>query len=81
MAFRNLKERLRNEWGWIQMGAAIGVVGLVCHSFVDFNLRIPANAAWFVVCLAVATHLGVLSDRPQRVVRESVPDRSEGFGA
>ncbi len=55
-AFRDLDERLRHGWGWIQLGAAIGAVGLFCHSFVDFNLRVPANAAWFVVCLAVATH-------------------------
>ena len=48
-------ERLRHGWGWIQMGAAVGAVGLFCHSFVDFNLRVPANAAWFVVCLAIAT--------------------------
>jgi hypothetical protein len=38
------------------MGAALGVVGLLVHSLVDFNLRVPANAAWFVVCLAIATH-------------------------
>ena len=55
-AFRHVEDRLRYEWGWIQMGATVGVVGLLCHSLVDFNLRVPANAAWFVVCLAIATH-------------------------
>lgn len=62
-AFRNLKERLRYEWGWMQLGAAVGAIGLFGHSFVDFNLRIPANAAWFVVCLAVATHPRFVPDR------------------
>jgi O-antigen ligase len=56
MAFGHLEGRLRQRWGWIQMGATVGVVGLLFHSLLDFNLRIPANAAWFVVCLAIATH-------------------------
>ena len=30
MAFRHLEERLRHGWGWIQMGAAVGAVGLFC---------------------------------------------------
>ena len=55
IAFRHLQGRLRYGWGWIQMGAAVGTVGLLFHSLFDFNLRIPANAAWFVVCVAVAT--------------------------
>jgi len=55
-AFRHVAARLRHGWGWVQIGATVGALGLLCHSFVDFNLRVPANAAWFVVCLAVATH-------------------------
>ncbi len=55
LAFRNLRKRLATEAGWIQMGAALGVCGLLIHSFVDFNLHIPANAAWFAVCLALST--------------------------
>jgi O-antigen ligase len=64
-AFRRIEERMRHGWGWIQMGAAVGTVGLFFHSFVDFNLRVPANAAWFVLCLAVATHPRISPDRPQ----------------
>lgn len=55
LAFRNLRERLEGEAGWIQLGAAVGVCGLLIHSFVDFNLHIPANAAWFAVCVALST--------------------------
>jgi O-antigen ligase len=55
LAFTRLGERLRNDAGWIQVGAALGCCGLLMHSFVDFNLRIPANAAWFAVLAAVAT--------------------------
>lgn len=55
LAFRNVAQRLRREAGWIQIGAAIGCCGLLVHSFVDFNLHIPANAAWFAVLVSVAT--------------------------
>jgi len=78
-AFLHFPERLRTKWGWIQVGAVVGAVGLLCHSLVDFNLRISANAAWFVVCVAVATHISSLPDRPRRVVWEPVSERDEGF--
>jgi O-antigen ligase len=54
-AFRDLKTRLAQESGWIQAGATIGCCGLLVHSFVDFNLHIPANAMWFALSLAIAT--------------------------
>ncbi len=78
-AFRQIEERMRQGWGWIQMGAAVGAVGLFCHSFVDFNLRNPANAAWFVVCLAVATHAGFSPDLPRIVARDLRSQRNGGF--
>ena len=43
----------RQIWG-ISLGAAIGILAIIFHSFIDFNLRIPANAA---VCAAM---LGLL---------------------
>lgn len=61
LAFRNLKDRLRDEQGWIRLGATLGVSGMLFHSLVDFNLHIPANAAWFAVCAAVAQHQPVSS--------------------
>jgi O-antigen ligase len=54
-AFSRLRERLAAESGWIQFGAAVGCCGLLVHSFADFNLHIPANAAWFCVLLVVAS--------------------------
>jgi O-antigen ligase len=39
----------------LRLAAALGCCGLLAHSFVDFNLHIPANAAWFAVCAALAT--------------------------
>ncbi len=54
-AFRDLSRRLEQVDGWIQLGAAVGLCGLLVHSLLDFNLRIPANAAWFVALVALAT--------------------------
>lgn len=55
LAFRRLRERLEEPTGWLQMGAAAGVCGILVHSLLDFNLHIPANAAWFTFCAALAT--------------------------
>ena len=54
LVFRNLPERIKNLRGWIQLGAALGCCGLLIHSFVDFNLHIPANAAWFALCAGLS---------------------------
>ena len=61
LAFRNLRARLRDRAGWMQFAAALGCCGVLVHSFADFNLHIPANAAWFVVCAAVATSSDVVA--------------------
>jgi O-antigen ligase len=54
LAFGNLRERLSRDDGWIQLGAAVGCCGLLVHSFGDFNLHIPANAAWFAFLAGIA---------------------------
>lgn len=64
LAFSNLRQRLGEQPGWIRLGAALAVCGLLIHSFVDFNLHIPANAAWFAVCVGLSTLPG-----PSRRVR------------
>jgi O-antigen ligase len=55
LSFRNLRSRLTSETGWLQLGAAVGVCGILVHSFSEFNLHIPANAAWFAFLAALAT--------------------------
>lgn len=54
LSFGNLRERLRPSEGWIRLGAAIGCCGLLVHSLGDFNLHIPANAAWFAFLAGIA---------------------------
>jgi O-antigen ligase len=38
----------------IALGALTGIVALLIHGFLDFNLRIPANAVYFFVLFALA---------------------------
>ena len=54
LAFGGLDHRLSSEREWIRVGAALGCCGLLVHSFFDFNLHIPANAAWFAVLAGLA---------------------------
>ena len=55
LAFRDCRRSLRFHPGWIRLGAAIGCCGMLVHSLWDFNLHIPANAAWFAVLAGLAT--------------------------
>ncbi len=54
-SFKGLAGRMGYPVGAIQLGAALGCCGLLVHSVFDFNLHVPANAAWFAVCAASAT--------------------------
>lgn len=38
----------------IGFGAAMGIIAVLSHATVDFDLQIPANAATFVVLCAIA---------------------------
>jgi O-antigen ligase len=51
-AARKLASTSRQTRGFA-LGALTGMVAILCHSFVDFNLRIPANAAIFAVLAAI----------------------------
>jgi O-antigen ligase len=55
LAFRDWGHPFRSQAGWIRLGAAIGCCGMLVHSVGDFNLHIPANAAWFAVLAGIAT--------------------------
>jgi O-antigen ligase len=55
LAFRDWGRPFRSQAAWIRWGAAIGCCGLLVHSLGDFNLHIPANAAWFAALAGIAT--------------------------
>ncbi len=70
---------LRGLEGWslrpaaaVRMSALVGCTGILVHSFLDFNLHIPANAAWFYVLCALATTTAV---EPARHASKVVPVR------
>jgi O-antigen ligase len=43
--------------GVLQLSAFVACTGLLVHSVLDFNLQVPANAAFFFVFCALATSL------------------------
>jgi O-antigen ligase len=52
-----LPKSRRWEFTWdgaLSLAALLGCTGILIHSFVDFNLQIPANAALFYVLCALA---------------------------
>ncbi|HVB33518.1 MAG TPA: O-antigen ligase family protein [Patescibacteria group bacterium] len=63
-AFGGLSDRLYFSAGWIQLACALGCCGALVHSLVDFNLHIPANAAWFAVCAGLATTPAIARREP-----------------
>ena len=56
------------KWdGALSLAALMGCTGILFHSFVDFNLQIPANAAFFyVLCALAASDLPSQSSRSRR---------------
>ncbi len=52
--------------GAVSLAALLGCTGILFHSFVDFNLQIPANAALFYVLCGLAASRP-LSDKRQAV--------------
>jgi O-antigen ligase len=58
ITFRGAAKKLDN-WtetinGSLTVAAVLGCIGILVHSFLDFNLQIPANAALFYVLCGIA---------------------------
>ena len=56
------------------LGALLGITGILIHSFVDFNLQIPANAAVFYVIAAIAA-ASFVAPIARRHRQHSMPSR------
>jgi len=55
-AIRKLRRSPGDVNAEVTLAAVLGISGILVHSFVDFNLQIPANAAlFFVLCTVAAT--------------------------
>ena len=67
-------------WAWdlngaVGMATLLGISGILVHSFVDFNLQIPANAALFyVLCATTAADTRFGANRRMRRKRTPSPD-------
>jgi O-antigen ligase len=56
-AASKLKDWTETSTGTLTAAALLGCTGILVHSFLDFNLQIPANALmFFVLCGIAATH-------------------------
>jgi len=53
-AWRKLRSGKLGVNGGAALAGVLGCVGILVHSFFDFNLQIPSNAAWFYI-LAILT--------------------------
>jgi O-antigen ligase len=70
--FRHARRKLGN-WTTDTSGAAalactLAIIGILFHSFVDFNLQIPANAALFYVFCSIAAAPPFLQRQRKRTV-------------
>jgi O-antigen ligase len=67
-AIRKLPDWPNEIGGAVTLACLMGCVGILAHSFVDFNLEVQANAAWFyVLCaLAASPHPVESRDRARR---------------
>jgi len=73
LVFRQTAGKLKN-WtetasGALTVAALLGCVGILVHSFLDFNLQIPANAALFYVLCAIAASAPLQESQRRRVLR------------
>ncbi len=73
LVFRRGAAKLKN-WtetasGALTAAALLGCVGILVHSFLDFNLQIPANAALFYVLCALAASAPLQESSRRRVLR------------
>ncbi len=67
-AFRKLRGPGLDLTQAATLAALLGVTGILVHSFVDFNLQIPANAAMFYVVAAIAA-ASFQTNRRKRSIR------------
>ncbi len=70
-AVHKLKNWTETANGVLTAGCVLGIIGILVHSFLDFNLQIPANAALFYVLCAVAAAEPVPEPQRRRVRRRS----------
>jgi O-antigen ligase len=72
-AFQEVRKNQSPFSAGIHAGAIAGCGSLLLHSFVDFNLHIPSNAALFLILAFLATSAALPPIEMQRVRKYTVP--------
>ena len=62
-AWRKLKSGKLGVNGGLALAGSLGVVGILVHSFFDFNLQVASNAAWFYALAAMVASPSVSEPR------------------
>jgi len=65
-AFRKIGNWTSDVTGAVTLACLLGLTGILVHSFFDFNLQIPANAALFYVLCTIAAAPPLLQRSRQR---------------
>jgi O-antigen ligase len=77
LLFREARKNLEAEQGHfsraLHAGAAAAVCGLLLHSFVDFNLHIPANALLFLLQVSIIASPPLPPTVPSRMQDPNAP--------
>lgn len=68
-AFSKLQDWTDSGTGTLTVAALLGCVGILVHSFFDFNLQIPANAAIFYVLCSIIAAPPLQESHRKRVAR------------
>jgi O-antigen ligase len=66
-AWRKLKSGKLGVNGGLALAASLGCVGILVHSFFDFNLQVASNAAWFFVLASLVAAPSVIEPRAKVV--------------
>jgi hypothetical protein len=80
-ALRKIGNWMSDVGGAVTLACTLGFTGILVHSFLDFNLQIPANAAIFYVLCTVAAAPPLLQRsrkrRPVSTEEEEIVPASE----
>jgi O-antigen ligase len=68
-SFAKLKDWNQTASGVFTLASLLGCIGILVHSFLDFNLQIPANAALFYVLCTLAAASPLVESQRRRVLR------------
>ena len=66
-AWKKLKSGKLGVNGGLALAASLGCLGILVHSFFDFNLQVASNAAWFYVLASLVAAPSVIEPRAKVV--------------